>query len=298
MNSAMPPLNLNSAVLGIAGLGVGGALVGEGDDQSLVEEGELAQTVGQGVVVVLGDGEDGPVRNEVDLGAAPLGGAGFGELGGGNAFGILLLPDGAVAADLELEELGEGVDAADTDAMQAAGNLVGRAVELAAGVQHGHDDLRGGQALAIHIHLIDGNAAAIVDDGDGVVEMHDDIDGGGVSGESFIDRVVHDLVDEMVQAHFAGGADVHGGTLSHGFHAAENLDGIGGVAGFGGGGGLLVEFLHRWHGFFSGFGSGWLSGHSKVSKIVGAEAEQRASSRAGGNRENENKAPAEGFLSA
>ena len=67
------------AVLGIAGLGVGGALVGEGDDQSLVEEGELAQTVGQRVVVVLGDGEDGLVRNEVDLGAAPLGGAGLGR---------------------------------------------------------------------------------------------------------------------------------------------------------------------------------------------------------------------------
>ena len=203
------------AVLGLAGLGVGGALVGERDDQSLVEEGELAQTVGQGVVVVLGDGEDRLVRNEVDLGAAPLGGARLGELGGGNAFGILLLPDGAVAADLQLEQLGERVDAADADAMQAAGNLVGGAVELAAGVQHGHDDLRGGQALAIHIHLIDGNAAAVVGDGDGVIQMHDDVDGGGISGESFIDRVVHDLVDQMVQAHFTGGADVHGGTLAH-----------------------------------------------------------------------------------
>ncbi len=159
-------------MLGLAGLLVGGALVGERDDQALVEEGEFAQTIGEGVVVVLGDGEDRAVRHEVNLGAAALGGARLGQLGGGNALGIFLLPDGAVAADLQIELLGERVDAADADAVKTAGNLVGGAVELSAGVQHGHHHLGCGQALAVHIHLIHGNAAAIVDHGDGVVEMN------------------------------------------------------------------------------------------------------------------------------
>ena len=123
------------------------------------------------------------------------------SLRGGHAVGVLLLPDGAVAADFQLEPLGERVDAADADAVQAAGDLVGGVVELAAGVQHGHDDLGGGQALAIDVHFIDGDAAAVVGDGDGVVEVDDDLDGGGVAGQGFVDRVVDDLVDEMVQAH-------------------------------------------------------------------------------------------------
>ena len=68
--------------LGLAGLGIGGALVGQRDFEALVEEGELAQTLGQRVVVVFGDGEDGLVGQEVDLGAAPLAGAGLAQLAG------------------------------------------------------------------------------------------------------------------------------------------------------------------------------------------------------------------------
>jgi hypothetical protein len=74
-----------------AGLGVGGALVGERDFQALVEEGHLAQALGQRVVVEFGGSEDGLVGQEVDLGAAALAGAGLLQLGCGNALGIALL---------------------------------------------------------------------------------------------------------------------------------------------------------------------------------------------------------------
>ena len=67
---------------GFAGLGVGGALVGERDLQALVEEGHLAQSLGQGVVVELGGGEDALVGQEVDLGAAPLAGARLAQFAG------------------------------------------------------------------------------------------------------------------------------------------------------------------------------------------------------------------------
>ena len=52
-----------------------------------------------------------------------------------------LVPVVAVAVDVELEPLGERVDDRDADTVQAAGDLVALAAELAAGVQHGENDL-------------------------------------------------------------------------------------------------------------------------------------------------------------
>ena len=49
---------LELLVLALAGLGVGGALVGQVNLEALVQEGELAQPLRQRVVVVLGDGKD------------------------------------------------------------------------------------------------------------------------------------------------------------------------------------------------------------------------------------------------
>src|SRR5271157_4108489 len=59
---------LELGLLGLAGLGIGDALVLERDEQSLVEEGQLAQALRQRVKVVLGGGEDLRVGNEVDFG--------------------------------------------------------------------------------------------------------------------------------------------------------------------------------------------------------------------------------------
>ena len=82
--------------------------------------------------------------------------------------------------------------------METAGDLVGAVffVELAAGVEHRQHDFGGGLAALVHV---DGNAAAVVDDGDGVVDVERDVDLGRVSGERFVDRVVDDLVDEVMQ---------------------------------------------------------------------------------------------------
>ena len=116
----MPPAYLNSALLGFAGLGIGGALVGEADFKTLVEESELAQALGQGVVVVFGGGKDALVGKEVDLGPAALAGACLAQLAGGSATSEIHLPGVAVAPDLDVEFLAERIDAAHADAVQAA----------------------------------------------------------------------------------------------------------------------------------------------------------------------------------
>ena len=175
---------LELGTLGFAGLRVGLALVGEGDDQALVQECQFAEALRESVEVVLeSGGENRFVGHEVNLGAClDFGGAGLPQFAGGLALGIRLFPGETVAPDFEIEFFTERVDAAHADAVQSSGNLVGVAVELAAGVQGGHDDLRGGNFFAVDIHVVDGNAAPVVDYGNGVVEVDGDIDFVGVTG--------------------------------------------------------------------------------------------------------------------
>jgi hypothetical protein len=128
----------------------------------------------------------------------------------------------AVALDLDLEPFRERVDDADTDAVQPAGDGVGAGFELAAGVQRGEDDLY--RLALLHRVQTDGDATAVVDDPDAAVGKDRDVDLVAVTGQRLIDRVIHHLVDQVVQAPLAGGADVHAGALANGFKTLEDLD--------------------------------------------------------------------------
>jgi hypothetical protein len=112
-------------------------LVDQLDLQPAGEEGGLAQPLGQGLEVELDlFFEDLQVREEGDLGAVLLGRGALRQLGDRLAALVVLRPDVAFAADLQVEALGERVDDRDADPVQAARDLVPAAVpELAAGVQ-------------------------------------------------------------------------------------------------------------------------------------------------------------------
>jgi len=77
---------------------------------------------------------------------------------------------------------------------------------------------------------VDGDAAAVVLDGDRVVEVDGHLDLGAVAGHGLVHRVVHELVDQVVQPLEAGGADVHAGAQADRLQALEHLDAFGGVA--------------------------------------------------------------------
>src|ERR1700756_4650114 len=114
----------------------------------------------------------------------------------------------AVAPDLELQLAGERIDHGHADAVQAARHLIGVLVELSAGMELGHDDLGGGDALALVD--VNRNAAAIVAHSDGIVGIEDDLDAAGMAGERLVDCVVDDLVDHVMQAGtVVGVADIH-----------------------------------------------------------------------------------------
>jgi hypothetical protein len=202
-----------------------GALVVQLDAHAVVEEGQLAQPFGQDVVVELDVAEDFRAGMEVHLGAAPLGGAGHRQRRDRVAVAEFHHVGLAVAPDRELELAGQRVDHRHPDAVQAAGDLVAVAVELAARVQHRHHDFGGGAAfLRVHVR---GNAAAVVDHADRVVGVDDDLDLVAMARQGLVDGVVDDLEHHVVQAGaVAGVADVHARALAHRFQALEYLDAV------------------------------------------------------------------------
>src|SRR5688572_10772984 len=138
------------------------ALVIDRDRDAAVEEGELAQALGQRVEAVFGGLEDLRVGLKGDLGAALLRRPRDFEPGRRIAALVALVVDLPVAPDLELEVLRQRVHDRDADAVQTTGHFVALVVELAAGVEHGKDDFRRRAAARV---LIDWDAASVVDDG-------------------------------------------------------------------------------------------------------------------------------------
>ena len=96
-------------------------------------------------------------------------------------------------------------------------------------MQLGHDNLSRRDLLTVNIHRINGNAAAVVNYGDGIINVDGDINVFCVAGERLINRVVHNFIDQVMQAHVASRADVHSRALAHRFHATQHFNRIGGV---------------------------------------------------------------------
>ena len=93
--------------------------------------------------------------------------------------------------------------------MEAAGDLIAAAAKFPSGMQDGIDHLQGRAAsLRLNIH---GNAPSVVGDGDGLSWIDGDGNMLAVPGQSFVNGIDHDLIDQMVQTGDGGGADIHAG---------------------------------------------------------------------------------------
>src|SRR5687768_9157716 len=90
-------------------------------------------------------------------------------------------------------------------------------------MQHSHDDLCRGHAF--FLVRVDRNATAIVADADGFVGVNGDADLGAMTGQRFVDGVVHHLEHHVVQAGAViGVTDVHARALAYGIQTFEYLD--------------------------------------------------------------------------
>ena len=198
-------------------------LIQQADGDAGVEEGELTQTLGQDLVVEQGIAEDGRARPEADFGPGAGAVANLLEWCLRLTQVIGLLVDMAVATDGQQQLVREGVYHGDADTVQAAGDLVGVVVKLAARVQHGHDDFGSGATL-FRVD-VDRNTTTVVTDGDGAVGMDLDLNIGAVAGQSLVNGVVDDLEHHVVQTRaIIRIADIHPRALADRIQALQYLD--------------------------------------------------------------------------
>ena len=86
-----------------------------------------------------------------------------------------------------------------------------------------HNDLGGRDAFTFVD--VGWNAAAVVTDGAGTVRIEYDRHFLGETGERFVDSVVDDLIDHVMQAGaIVGIADIHSGPFANGIEPLEHLD--------------------------------------------------------------------------
>ncbi len=137
---------------------------------------------------------------------------------------VLLVPREAVAQDVGRHLRGERVHDRDAHAVQAAGDRVAAAAELAAGVQRRERDLDGGTAVLRPRDRLDGDAGAVVLHGHAAVGVERDDDLGRAARHRLVDGVVDDLGHEVMQASGTGGADVHPRAEPDVLDALEDLD--------------------------------------------------------------------------
>ena len=200
--------------------------VAEQDVDPFVEEGQLAQAVGHEVPLEAELFEDLRIWPEPDIGPGGVGFAHDLHRSGRLTAMVFLVIALAMALHGHFQLLGEGIDDREADPVQTARDFVAAPAKLAAGMQLGEDHLQG-RLSALVLHWIDGNAAAIVGDGRGVVPVEGDLDVVAEAGQRLVDGVVHDLPNEMVEAPVVGGPDVHAGAPPDRLQALQNLDGLG-----------------------------------------------------------------------
>ena len=141
-----------------------------------------------------------------------------------------LLVDLPVAVHLRKEPFGERVHDGGADAVEAAGDLVAGAAELPAGVELREDRRQRGLVRALH--RVDRDPAAGVAHRDRVVRVDRHVDQVVLALQRLVDGVVHDLVDEVVEAARAGRADVHARAQPDRLEALEDGDVFCGVSRF------------------------------------------------------------------
>ena len=103
-----------------------------------------------------------------------------------------------------------------------AGDLVGIVVEFAAGVNLGQDDFE--RAHAAIGMSVDRDASAVIDDRDRTIRVQRDVDVPAVAGHRLVDRIIDDLVDQVMQPARRRVTDIHPWTQPNRLDPLEHPD--------------------------------------------------------------------------
>ena len=124
--------------------------------------------------------------------------------------------------DLHLEISGKCIHNRCSDTVEAAGYLVSAAAKLSAGMKHREDNLHS-RLAGLRIDP-DRDAAPVIRYRDRIIRMDDDADMRAVAGKRLIDRIVHNLIDEVMQASRRSRTDVHARSLPDRLKPFQDLD--------------------------------------------------------------------------
>src|SRR6184192_3099555 len=169
----------------------------------------------------------------------------------------------ALARDFDLEPIREGVGAFRADAMQAAGIFVCALTEFSASVEIGqHQFHRRHFPFRMNI---DWNAAAVVAYRNAFIDVYRYFNLVAKSGQMFVDRIIDNFENHVMQAALIGIADVHARPLPNRFEPFEFID-LGGVVLLCAGDASRAYRRDRFHGqIIVGFGHRrWSRDHRQI----------------------------------
>ena len=128
----------------------------------------------------------------------------------------------AVTINIGFELFTERVYNTDAHAMQTAGHFVCLIVELTASMENGQYYFKG--AFAGLFVDIDRNTNTVIFDRTTSINMDPNNDLIATAGQSLIDRVIKNFIDQMVETAGLGVSYIHIRTLANGLKPFEHLD--------------------------------------------------------------------------
>ena len=220
------------------------AFIEELDAHAAVEKRQFLQPFVQQIVVELGRLEDHGVGLERGLRADFLGRPDSLHGSQRNAAFVLLLVDVPVAGHFDFAPLRQEIHDRHAHTVQSAGRLVGTFLEFSAELQDRHHAFERGdfspQFLRQLFVRFDGDASAIVLHRHRTIGVDNHFDVFGKSGHGLINRIVDDLIHQVVQTTRRDVADIHGRPLADMIHVRQMLQVLRPIVGFGGLGAVFL----------------------------------------------------------
>ena len=120
----------------------------------------------------------------------------------------------SVTANLNIQICGQGIYNGRTNAMKSTACLISRVVKFTACMEGGKYKTLCGYPFRMHIHRY---SASIIGDRTGTVFLQSHLNIRAVTGQMLIYRIVHNLIDQVVQTFPGYASDVHSRTFPNSF---------------------------------------------------------------------------------
>ena len=111
----------------------------------------------------------------------------------------------------DFQQVGQRIDHRNTHAVQTAGGFIGFAVKFTTRVKLGHNHFKRGFARHLRV-VFNRNTASVIADSQEAFSIEININEIGMTGNSFVHRIVDDFGKQMVQCFFVGTTDIHART--------------------------------------------------------------------------------------